>query len=98
MARPRKITETVQPAKSTNDFSQGREALELKVFDEADKFVVSASYGGGRRARWEFTDLSEAYACYDREPRSVVYASAGLRTIILDGADRAKWLARRSNV
>jgi hypothetical protein len=94
MPRPKKIVTSIPPAKNLNDFSGGIDALELRVFDEAELFRVAASYGGGRRASWEFDNPADAYKKRDEEARSVVYAIAGLRSIVLDGRDRDKWLAR----
>lgn len=94
MPKPKKIVTSLAPAKNLNDFSGGIDALELRVFDDAELFRVSAIYGGGRRASWEFDNPADAYKKRDEEARTVVYAVAGNRAIPLDGKDREKWLSR----
>lgn len=69
--------------------------FELDTFDAATVFTCGSSRGRGNRITLRFTTLQEAVEAYEKDNRSVVYAvSPAGRSIVLDGAKHAFWLAR----
>jgi len=94
--KPRRVKDAPElVARHANDLTLGVDAWERAVFDVTQTFYVGASFGGGRRERWEFNNPIDAYKHRNDTPRSVIYAVApNGRHIVLDGPKEAYWINR----